>query len=493
MRKKNTAKIILGFILMALVFSACGSTKKNTSENKTAEVKLDPENPVYIKVWHYYNGIQQAAFDELVKEFNATKGKEVGINVQGFSQGSVAELAAAVSDSIDGKVGADKLPDIFSSYADTAYYAQQKGKIADLTKYFSKSELDKYVDSYIEEGYLEQNDALYLFPVAKSTEVMMINKTDWEPFAKQTGSSLDELKTIEGVAKVAERYYKWTDEKTPKKKNDGKAFYGRDSMSNYFVIGMKQLGSEIFEVNNGKVKFNTDRKLIKRLWKNYYVPFIKGYFTALGKFRSDDVKTGDILAYTGSSMSAMYFPDNVENDNGEHKIDYEVLSAPIMSGGENYKVQQGADMAVTKSDEKHEYASCVFLKWFTQKENNIQFACESSYMPVLKEANNVDALDKIIDKRSLNINGKTYDCMKNVLEDFGNTKYYTTKNFENGSSARNVLDTCLSDRVKKDKSSIDKAVSKGEKRDSVIKRYTSEKSFESWYKYFCAQLKKSIQ
>ena len=30
----------------------------------------------------------------------------------------------------------------------------------------------------------------------------MINKTDWEPFAKQTGSSLDELKTIEGVVKV---------------------------------------------------------------------------------------------------------------------------------------------------------------------------------------------------------------------------------------------------------------------------------------------------
>ena len=134
--------------------------------------------------------------------------------------------------------------------------------------------MEKYVDSYIEEGYLKNDKALYLFPVAKTTESLMINKTDWEPFAKQTGSSLDELNTIEGVVKVAKRYYEWTDAKTPNKPNDGKAFYGRDSMANYFVIGMKQLGKDIFEVRDGNVKFNIDKKLIKRLWENYYVPYI---------------------------------------------------------------------------------------------------------------------------------------------------------------------------------------------------------------------------
>ena len=67
-----------------------------------------------------------------------------------------------------------------------------------------------------------------------------------------------------------------------------------------------------------------------------------------------------------------------------------------MEGGENIKVQQGAGMAVTKSDEEHEYAASVFLKWFTQKNQNLRFVCESSYMPVLKEANSVDALDSVI-------------------------------------------------------------------------------------------------
>ena len=83
-------------------------------------------------------------------------------------------------------------------------------------------------------------------------------------------------------------------------------------MSNYFIIGMKQMGKEIFQVKDGKMTLNTDEDLIRRLWDNYYVPYMKGYFASLGKFRSDDVKTGDILAYTGSTSSAVYFPDTVE-------------------------------------------------------------------------------------------------------------------------------------------------------------------------------------
>ena len=74
----------------------------------------------------------------------------------------------------------------------------------------------------------------------------MINATDWQTFADATGSSLDELSTLEGVTEVAKRYYEWTDSLTPDISDDGKAFYGRDSMSNYFVIGMKQMGVELF-------------------------------------------------------------------------------------------------------------------------------------------------------------------------------------------------------------------------------------------------------
>ena len=482
---ERKTKIVTSLLVTALtagtLLTGCGSSGKTS-------VKLDPAHPVSLTVWHYYNGAQQATFDTLVEEFNATVGQEQGIYVEGYSQGSVSDLEEAVSAALRGDVGASDFPDIFSSYADTAYAVQKEDKLADLTQYFTEEELNSYVDSYISEGYFNDDGALYLMPVAKSTEILLLNKTDWEPFAEATGSTLEELKTPEGIIRVAERYYDWTDSQTPEIPNDGKAFYGRDSMSNYFVIGMKQMGQEIFQVKDGEVTLNTDRESLHRLWENYYVPYVKGYFGAYGRFRSDDVKTGDILAYTGSTSSSMYFPDAIEKDDGSYPIECIAMEAPVLEGGESVRVQQGAGMAVTKSDTQHEYAASVFLKWFTQKENNMRFVCDSGYMPVLKEANSVEALDDVIRENNLEISNKTYDCLKTILQDADTAQYYTSKNFDNGYQTRKVLDYNLSDRAVADKEAVDEAIAAGEDREEVLAKYTSEESFEDWYQGFCEAL-----
>lgn len=468
----------------ALLLTACntGTTAPGS------KVKLDPSKPVSLTVWHYYNGAQQAAFDQLVSEFNATEGKEKGIYVEGYTQGSVGDLEKAVSDAVSGAVGAQSLPDIFSTYADTAYAVQKAGKLADLTPYFSKEEQAEYVDSYIQEGYFHDDSALYLFPLAKTTEIMMINATDWQPFADATGSSLDELATVEGVTDVAKRYYEWTDSLTPDIPDDGKAFYGRDSMSNYFIIGMKQLGTDIFDVKDGNVTIQADKEKVRRLWDNYYVPFVNGYFAKLGKFSSDDVKTGDILAYTGSSASSMYFPDQVITDDESRDIDYIVMQPPVFEGGERINVQQGASMAVTKSDEQHEYAACEFLKWFTRKENNLRFGCESAYLPVRKDANNMEALDEVIKENDLKVNDKAYQCMESILDDYDEIHFYTAKCFENGYAARKILDFDLSDKAAEDKAKVDEMVAGGMSRAEAAAAFTTDENFEQWYESLCTKL-----
>lgn len=177
---------------------------------------LDSENPVTLTIWHYYNGAYQAAFDKLVEEFNNSAGKDLGIY-------------------------AKEMPDLFSAYTDSALGLQKDGLLTDLNQYFTAEELDKYVDAYVQEGEFAGDGGMYVFPVAKSTEITMMNKTDWDKFAEETGATLDDLSTVEGIAKVAEQYYDWTDAQTPDVPDDGKAFYGRDSMSNYFLIGMKQM------------------------------------------------------------------------------------------------------------------------------------------------------------------------------------------------------------------------------------------------------------
>ena len=405
----------------------------------------------------------------------------------------MADLEKAITDAADGLVGAEKMPDIFSSYADVAYTIEKKSGLADLSQYFTEEELSKYVDSYIQEGYFEGNKALYLFPVAKSTEIMMINKTDWEPFASATGVTLDQLSTLEGVREVAEKYYDWTDAMTPDVADDGKAFYGRDAMANYFIIGMKQQGKDLFQVKDGKVTVDTDKESIRRLWDNYYEPYIMGYFAAFGKFRSDDVKTGDILAYTGSTASAMYFPDKVEDDDESYAIDYIVQEAPLLKDGRNYKVQQGAGMAVSKSDEKHEYASSVFLKWFTQKEQNLRFVCESAYLPVRKDANTITALDQVVKENSIDISQKAYDCLKDTMDSFDKTEFYTSACFENSYDARQILEHNLSDKAAADKAAIDEKVASGISRKEAAAEYLTDQAFDQWYEEFCKALSASVE
>ena len=49
-----------------------------------------------LTIWHYYNGAQQAAFDELVDEFNATEGKKQGAGMAVTKSDSAHEYAASL-------------------------------------------------------------------------------------------------------------------------------------------------------------------------------------------------------------------------------------------------------------------------------------------------------------------------------------------------------------------------------------------------------------
>ena len=171
---------------------------------------------------------------------------------------------------------------------------------------------------------------------------------------------MEGLSTWEGVAETAGTYYEWS---------GGKAFLGIDSLANYIIVASVQTGNDIYEFHDGRVTFSFDQDLARLLWDELYVPYVKGYYANLGKFRSDDEKTGDILAYIGSSAGAGYFPKEVTlNQNEIYRIESSVLPYPCFRGGELCAMVQGAGFSVAQSDSTHEYASAVFLKWLAQEE-----------------------------------------------------------------------------------------------------------------------------
>ena len=110
-----------------------------------------------------------------------------------------------LKDSIEKKVGASEIPDMFSAYNDIAYTIDQMHGIVDLNKYFSDDELDEYIEGYVQDGDILNNGKLKVFPVAKSTEILTINKIDFDIFAKSTNVSSKDLSTIEGLVEVSQK------------------------------------------------------------------------------------------------------------------------------------------------------------------------------------------------------------------------------------------------------------------------------------------------
>lgn len=104
-------------------------------------------------------------------------------------------------------------------------------------------------------------------------------------------------------------------------------------MANYMFVGARQLGGNLFEVKDGKMTLNFDKEIVRKLWDNYYVPYVKGYFAASGRFRSDDIKTGNILAYVGATSSAIFPTQVMTSDTESHDIELEVLTPPEFEGG----------------------------------------------------------------------------------------------------------------------------------------------------------------
>lgn len=439
------------------------------------------KNPVVLTLWHNYNNEQFNVFESTISDFNQGYGKENNIQINAISKGYNSSLVTALLESATNELRADPFPEMFFAYSDTSLKLDQLGKVAALDEYFSERELNEYFASFIEEGRFQPDNSLKLFPVAKATEVFMLNKTDWDLFVNDNPDknlSLSNLSTFEGLIETAQIYYEWC----------GKSFYGRDSLSNYFVIGAKQLGIDLFTTNDeGKFVFNFNKEVFRKLWESYYIPYINGYFVSAGKFRTSDIQANTILCYTGSSSSATYFPSKVVlSDNVEYPITCYVANAPQFKDGGNYAVQQGAGISVAKSDKKTEEACVKFLKWFTEKNNNTNFTLKTSYLPVKTESIND------ISTNSEDLKPIARDALKITINTFKNKTLYTNMGSNYGDSIRAILDTHIDSLAKENRKKILEMVTQGVKEADAVAQFSTDSVFESWYASLQEEINKII-
>ena len=359
---KKILALILALVFLLGCLSGCGNTSP-----------LNPKEPVTLTMWHNYGGDMQQAMDYLIDQFNSTVGKEQGIVIDVTAISSSSELDKSLAMIVNGDPGAPEMPDIFTGYPKLAIQFQEKGMLADLDDYFTEDELSAYVEAFVEEGRLSDG-GLYVFPIAKSTEVLYVNQTLFDRFAAETGASADLLSTFEGIAELSRMYYEWS---------GGKQFYAADSWFNFAEVGMAQLGDSIFE---GEA-LSLDGDNFAHIFETVYAPAVEGGIAIYDGYSSDLSKTGDLVCSTGSSAGILFYGDTITYADGTvENVEYSILPYPVFENGTKTALQRGGGLMVAKSDEKKEYAAGVFIKWLTAPEQNMSFVANTGYLPVTRQA-----------------------------------------------------------------------------------------------------------
>lgn len=198
----------------------------------------------------------------------------------------------------------------------------------------------------------------------------------------------------------------------------------------------------------------------------------------------NDLET-NVLAYVGSNSSATFFPKQVQvSDTESHDISLKVLPNPSFAGSKEVAVQQGAGMVVTKSTPEEEAACVTFLKWFTQPENNIQFAVGSGYLPVTHAADDVTA----IENSGLDLTDSMKDVLANAIDAVENHELYTPKPFAGGTDARKVLEYSMSDLASADRAAVEEQLAAGVSAAEAEALYLTDEYFENWYQSLCTKL-----
>ncbi len=396
MKKSKLIYLLLLFVFIA----GCGRNGLSTTKN-----------PITLTMWHNYGGDMQQTMDMLIDEFNATVGKEKGVVINVTAISSSADLNKSLSMIVNGDPGAPKMPDIFTGYPKVAMQFEEKDMLANLDDYFSKEELSEYIDAFVEEGRF--SDGLYVFPIAKSTEILYFNQTLFDEFADATGADINKVATFEGLAELAREYYEWS---------GGKQFFAADAWFNLAEVGMVQLGSSLF-LEDGTL--NMESEEFQYIFELLYTPSVEGGFAIYDGYSSDLSKTGDLICSSGSSAGVLFYGDSITYADGTVRdVEYKILPYPVFEGGEKWALQRGGGLMVASSDEEKEAAATEFIKWLTAPEQNMQFISKTGYLPVTKKAFEEDMIGHLEELEDARIK----KMLTAVLDMYEEYQFFTAPN-----------------------------------------------------------------
>ena len=387
---KSARKLFLLLLIFSISICCLSGCKKS---------ELDKNKPVTLTMWHVYGEQADSPMNRLIDEFNETVGMEKGIIINVTAMSNASKIGEKLLDAHNKMPGAAEMPDLFFAHKSNALKLGADC-LLDWNEYISEKELSAYVPGFLEDGTADGK--LPVFPVSKSTQLLFIAGGQFERFSADTGVTYEALSTWDGFFAVAAKYYDWS---------GGKPFCALDYPLRAIELAAAESGAGNIFADNGF--YDPSNMIFKQTFMKFADSLAKGHIMLSNLYSNTQVMTGEVVVGIGSSAAILYYNDTVTYEDGTSEpMDLEILPLPAENGKKPYITQSGVGLCSYKTSSQKAEAAVIFAKWLTEPERNLEFVCQTGYMPVTN-----GAFDKIDDCRFKTADyEKLYAALKKVKE-----------------------------------------------------------------------------
>ena len=438
---KKFISLLLCLLSILTCLSGCAESNKPSAGN-----------PVVLTMWHVYGSQTESPLNAAIDVFNSTVGKKNGVTINVVSVTSSSAIDKALAASANGEPGAENLPDLFTAYPRVAEIVGAD-KLLAWDSYFTKEELAAFHSEFLSEGYFDSG--LLMLPIAKSTEAFYLNQTLFDRFSADSGVTVDDLATIDGMLNTAKAYYDWS---------GGQNFMQFNDFYHYAYVGMKAFGSDF--IIDGKLQLNDT---FEKVWTPLAEAAIYGGVCLDDGYAASRWKTAEIISNIGSTADVLYQPHEViYADNTAEPITAIALPYPVFNTETTGVVYRGGGLfAVRSSDERKNYGAYLFAKWLTDGENNLDFVTKAGYLPVTDQA-----LDTLLHDVSI-VENKDYHSLYNAVDTMvQNYEMYALPLYDGASDVQLNFEKNVKTVLKSAHNEYLKRVNNGENPNTVLAELT---------------------
>ncbi|WEV39587.1 extracellular solute-binding protein [Lactobacillus sp. ESL0681] len=358
-RRKIAAVFAIGLSLLGT--AACSNGNSSSSSSSADKIPTKITKQTNIVFWHGMTGVQQQTLKQLTQEFEKKNPK---IKVKLENQGAYSDLQAKINSTLQSP---KDLPTITQAYPDWLYTASKNKLLVDLKPYINNQKLGwgSSQKSDIKPALLNGakiGGVQYGIPFNKSIETLTYNADLFKKYGiKKAPTTMAELQT------AAQTIYE--------KSHHQVVGAGFDSLSNYYVLGMKNEGVDFSK----KIDFagDTSKKVI-----NYYADGVKkGYFRVAGSehYLSGPFANQKVAMYIGTSAGEGFVKQGVGK-----KFTYDVAARPG-----KYTMQQGTDIYMfNHASATQKSAAFSYIKFLVSKSSQLKWANATGYIPVNQQVVN---------------------------------------------------------------------------------------------------------